>query len=279
MFTAALVHLKSQKSFSLFFKDLLPCLRREQTHREQFLCSGFLWLQQADLSSVIQEWSRRASAEIIYSHNGLAAPGSPQIGNGVQLGAAPRPRSLQRERLQTHCRPTHPNLPGAQIILTELCSAACWKLQPPLVPVARVICPWKTLFFQWRQESKLCWTQNPRRGRLSSGKPHLQYCFPSNDASGLCCLLQSRTHSPGMEGRTSVMDWKAIALHLKCWRNSLFSVYYQAAAPAALSGVPSSSAWHDHRETAQGLPKGCDILSCAETPPDLNSEGEGDLYP
>lgn len=64
MFTAALVGLKSQKSFSLFFKDFLPCLRRERTHRQQFLCPGFPSLQQADLSSVIQESRCRAKVEI-----------------------------------------------------------------------------------------------------------------------------------------------------------------------------------------------------------------------
>lgn len=105
--------------------------------------------------------------------------------------------SLRREMLQTHqCRSTHSNLAVAQIICTELSSAACWKLQPPLVPVARVICPWRILFFQWRQESKLYWTQSPRRGRQSSGKPLLKCCSPSNGASVLCCLLQSHTHSP-----------------------------------------------------------------------------------
>lgn len=54
----------------------------------------------------------------------------------------------------------------------------------------------------------------------------------------------------------------------------------QAAAPEVLHDVPSSfAAWHDHRETAQGLPKAHDILSYAETPPDLNLEGKGDFYP
>lgn len=41
MFTAALVGLRSQKLFSLFFKDLLPYSRKEQTHKQQFLCPGF----------------------------------------------------------------------------------------------------------------------------------------------------------------------------------------------------------------------------------------------
>lgn len=158
---------------------------------------------------------------LIYSHSWLAAPGSPQRGR-KSCAACSRSWTLLPAVWDA------PNLPGAQIILTELCSAACWKLQPPLIPVARVICPWKILFFRWRQESKLYWTQNPRRGHLSSGKPHPRCCFPSNDASVLCCQLQSRTHSPRREGRTSVTDWKAIALNLKCWRNSLFSVYLQS---------------------------------------------------
>lgn len=63
-------------------------------------------------------------------------------------------------------------------------------------------------------------------------------------------------------GKGECYGWKAIAFHLKCWRNSLFSVYLQAAAPEVLRGIPrSSAAWQDHRERAQGLPRACDILS------------------
>ena len=41
MFTAALAGLKSQKSFSLFFKDLVPYSRKERTHKQQLLYLGF----------------------------------------------------------------------------------------------------------------------------------------------------------------------------------------------------------------------------------------------
>lgn len=39
MFTAALVGLKSQNSFSLFFKDLLPYSRKEHTHTNSSSCA------------------------------------------------------------------------------------------------------------------------------------------------------------------------------------------------------------------------------------------------
>lgn len=178
----------------------------------------------------------------------MAAPSYPRMGNHVQLGSLSL--ALRREMLQTHqCRSTHSNLAGAQITCTELCSAACWKLQLPLVPVARVICPWRILFFQWRQESKLYWTQNPRHGRRSSGKPHLKHCSPSNGASVLCCLLQSHTHSPRREGR---MLW----MESNCFSSEMLKKLF------ILSVFTGSSTWG-----AQGHPE----IFCCMTGPQRKS--------
>lgn len=59
MFRATLVGIKSQKTFSMFFKDFLPYSRKEWTYKQQFLCLGFPELQPVDLSPVIQESIRR----------------------------------------------------------------------------------------------------------------------------------------------------------------------------------------------------------------------------